>query len=168
MKYKSYRKAFLLLASTILIFLMEGQVRIGLSQKLNKQRPGVFLSFKEYVKLNDGTYGARLILHNNTQWSIFFFQLMGQPLEGDIVASYVIEQENGCRDERGATDVVMKTKLAPGKTLRFVVPIEDFQERNDIYVEFHYSWETSFQKELLRNEAVHRAYFPSRNLPSKP
>jgi hypothetical protein len=163
----SYR---LLLNGLFCALLLAGGMTASQAQKLNTKRPSVFLSFGEFVKKTaDVAYpseGARLVLHNNTRWPIYY-QKNYDPTAGAASIIYIIELEDGKRDVRNRVDVVSTGKLMPGKTLSFVVPRRDFPRGSEIYVEFNFSWELD-QGERVRREAVHRAYFLSSDLPSWP
>jgi hypothetical protein len=144
-----------------------GIARISYAQKIDRKRPGIYIAFKEFIaKTPDPAYpsqGARLVLHNNTRWPIYFGTHYDPTVDGQQI-SYVIELENGCYDPRLYSDVVFKGKLMPGKTLNLVVPRADFPNGSMIYVEFTFSWEVY----KGHNETVHRAYFYSSDLPDWP
>lgn len=162
---RTHRFFFELHIGLALAILLSGYQSTVHGQRLDKRRPGVYLNFKELARTNDGEEGVRLNLNNNTQWPIVFTRIMESTLKNDISVSYIIEMPTGCYDERLKTDVVMKTKLMPNKTVSFVVPKEDFQNERRIYVPFSYSWEIGSDDQTHRNEASHRAYFSSRDLP---
>ncbi len=132
-------------------------------QKIDRKRPGVFISFGEFVKTAGGAEGARLVVHNNTQWPIYY-EKNYDPNVGAGSIIYVIELEDGKRDIIPRTDVVSQGKVMPGKTVSFVVARRDFPTSSAIYVEFNFAWELN-QGEIVRDEVVHRAYFLTNRLP---
>jgi hypothetical protein len=140
-------------------------------QKIDRQRAGVYLTFQRFVKQTaDDAYpsqGARLILHNNTRWPIYYGKWFEAVLPGDVAMIYNIEQEDGAVALRRHVEVVASGKLLPGKTVSFTVPQEDFLKNSEIFVRFDFSWELS-QGERDSDEAVHRAYFRSNQLPRWP
>jgi hypothetical protein len=159
----------LTLVSLSFIVLFSG-TEVAQGQKLNRNLPSVYLTFKEFVPKTMGAYpsqGARLVLHNNTRWPIYYGEFAEESLPGDAPVIYEIELRDGRREERGHTDTVWTRKLMPGKTISFVVPKEDFPKRSEIYVEFSFSWELN-QGRPVRYEATHRAYFLSNKLPVWP
>jgi hypothetical protein len=109
---------------------------------------------------------VRLFLHNNTRWTIESISVYEPFIEGGQVR-YTIELEDGCREKRLYSDVVLGMRLLPGKAISFVVPQEDFPKGSQIYVTFNYSWELS-EGIPHGNEAVHRAYFRANDLPEWP
>jgi hypothetical protein len=141
------------------------------AQKINRNRPSVFLTFKEFVKETadeaSPSKGARLVLHNNTRWPIYYRAWLDRTLPGDVAMCYVIEQENGSRALRGHVEVVTTTKLSPGKSVSFTVPQEDFLMNSLIYVSFNFSWEYVKEKRIPY-EVDHRVYFHSADLPPWP
>lgn len=154
--------------SQIIMFVFFIIVPVTHGQKINSTKPGVYLSFKEYTEntpsAENDSVGVRLILHNNTRWTIFYTRLMQSSLPKDVPVSYIIELTTGCRVERFTTDVIMTSKIMPGKTVSFVVPKSEFSVGSKVYVEFFYSWEPRLKK-THQIEAVHRAYFASSHLP---
>jgi len=146
-------------------------VTVSQGQKVNRKRPSVYLTFQGFVKKTaDEAYpseGARLILHNNTQWPIQYGKWLDPALRDDVAMIYTIELEAGCRDDRMHVDVVTRGELLSGKTVSFVIPRENLPKKSEIYVEFNFSWELS-KGERVRHEAVHRAYFLSSDLPPWP
>jgi hypothetical protein len=138
------------------------------AQKIDGSRPGVYLTFKEYVKRapreSTPQEGARLVLHNNTRWPIYFGEWIEPALSGDVAVMYVIEQDDGRLEIRRHVDVVTEGRVMPGKSVSFTAPREDFPEKGSIYVRFEYSWERKSGR-ALRGEAQHRAYFRSGALP---
>jgi hypothetical protein len=159
----------LLLACGLLCFIL---CEIAQAQKLNRKRPGVYITFKEFVKKtadeNNPREGARLVLHNNTKWPIYFSEASEGALPGDVAGPYQAEQEDGRYVWLGRIDVVSEGKVMPGKLVNFTVPLDDFPERGLIYVPFSYSWERRIRWGVLRGEAEHRAKFISGNLPRRP
>jgi hypothetical protein len=139
------------------------------AQKLDNKRPGVYVTFKEFIAKTQGNHpsqGARLLLHNNTRWPIHY-ETHYDPNAGGQQIAYVIELTDGERDERMFSDVIFGGKLMPGKTLPLVVPRGNFRKGSKIYVEFNFSWELR-GGETDRDETIHRAYFLSSNLPPWP
>lgn len=143
---------------------------VTVAQKLNTKRPSVSITFKEFIEKTQGAYtsqGARLLLHNNTRWPIYYSKDYDPIVEGAQVI-YIIERADGCQEIRKHVDVVMRfNKLPPGRTLSFVVPRGDFLKDGVVYIEFHFSWELH-GGETVRREALHRAYFISNDLPPWP
>jgi len=160
----------LLLTGLFCAFVLAGSMTASQAQKIDKKRPSLYITFGEFVKKTaDVAYpseGARLVLHNNTRWPIYYRKDY-DPTAGGASIIYIIELEDGKRDVRNHVDVVSTSKLMPGKTLRFVVPRRDFPRGSEIYVEFNFSWELD-HGERVRRESVHRAYFLSSNLPPWP
>jgi hypothetical protein len=140
-------------------------------QKIDRQHPGVYLTFQRFVKKTaDEAYpteGARLVLHNNTRWPIFYGKWIEPVLPRDIAMAYMIETEAGCFAGGRHVDVVTSGLLSPGRTVSFTVPRGDFPKNTRIYVEFGFSWELD-HGERDSDEAVHRAYFRSNQLPRWP
>lgn len=147
-----------------------GTMSVSQGQKIDRNRPSVFIRFGEFLKntadVKHPSEGARLVLHNNTRWPIYY-EKNYDPAVGAGSVIYVIELENGERDVRTRIDVVSKGKVMPGKTLSFLVPRREFPSGSEIYVEFNFSWELT-QNETVRGEAVHRAYFLTSDLPVWP
>jgi len=142
--------------------------KVTLAQKLNPKRPSVYLTFKEFIaKTPDPAYpsqGARLTVHNNTRWPIYFWEHYDPTVAGAQIAYNIIDVTNGCRIERMYSDVVFHRKLAPGKTLDFVVPRGDFPAHSKIYVPFYFS----FEEFAGRKEPEHQADFLPSELPPWP
>ena len=139
------------------------------SQRLNNKRPTVFITFKDFIDKTKGAHpsqGARLLLHNNSRWPIYYDTHYDPDAGGQQIA-YVIELTDGRRDERMYSDVILGGKLLPGKTYMLVVPRDNFPEDSQIYVEFKFSWEPR-DGHALQNDTVHRAYFLSSDLPPWP
>ena len=161
------RQLTLALASCVLI---SGISRISYAQKINRKLPSVYISFKEFIaKTPDPAYpsqGARLLIHNNTRWPIVYRTHYDPTVAGAAVI-YIIEKQDGSREERSYVDDVSSGKLMPGRTLSLIVPRENFPEHSQINVEFNFLWEFS-NDDRVRDEAVHRAYFLSSNLPTWP
>jgi len=138
------------------------------AQKINFRRPSVYITFKEFIaKTPDPAYpspGVRLTVHNNTRWSIYFWEHYDPTVASAQIAYNIIDVRNGCRIERNYTDVVSHRKLAPGKTLDFVVPRGDFPESSKIYVPFYFS----FEEFTGRKEPEHQADFLPSELPRWP
>src|SRR4029077_8365654 len=108
--------------------LLLGGVRTSNSQRANLRRPGVYLTFQEFVSKTASEahpQGVRLLLHNNTRWPIHYGEWLEPTLPGDVAMIYTIELENGCREVRRHVDVVTGGKLLPGKTVSFTLPRED-------------------------------------------
>jgi hypothetical protein len=144
-----------------------GTMTLSYGQKIDRKRPSVFISFGEFVKKTaDGVEGARLVLHNNTQWPIYY-EKNYDPTVGAGSIIYVTELEDGKRDVMNRVDVVSKGKVMPGRTLSFVVARRNFPTGSAIYVEFNFSWELT-EGETVRREAIHRAYFLTSSLPPWP
>jgi hypothetical protein len=155
----------------LLVLVFSGTVSASRGQKIDPKHPSVYITFGEFVKKTaDIVYpseGARLVLHNNTDWPIYFSKDY-DPTAGEASIIYIVEMADGRRDVRKHVDVVMRNnKLMPGKNLSFVVPRTDFPTGSEIYVEFNFSWELA-QGEIVRHEAVHRAYFLASCLPAWP
>ena len=148
-----------------------GTVSPSQSQKLNPKLPAVYITFKELVNKTaseaNPSKGARLVLHNNTRWSIRYGEWLEPALPGDVALIYTLELEDGRLAPSRHLDVVTRGKLLPGKTITFTVPREDFPKNSQLFVEFDFSWELS-KGERLRDEAVHRAYFLSIDMPRWP
>jgi hypothetical protein len=140
-------------------------------QKITQKRPSVYLTFQGFVKKTaseaDPSDGARMLLHNNTRWTILYGEWLERALPGDVAMIYTVELENGCMGGKRHFDVVTVGKLLPGKSVSFTVPREDFPKNSEIFVEVDYSWEL-VKGERVRNEAVHRTYFLSSALPAWP
>src|SRR3982750_4299374 len=68
-------------------------------QKIDRDRPSVYLTFKEFVKKTASethpSQGARLVLHNNTRWPIYYGKWFDQTLPGDVPLIYIIEMRDG-------------------------------------------------------------------------
>jgi hypothetical protein len=152
--------------------ILSGIVTIPQAQKLNRNRPGVYLTFKEFVKKTASeaypSEGARLVLHNNTRWPVYYGEWLEPTLPGDVAMIYTIEMvEDGCSVIRRHTDIVTKGKLMPGGSVSFTVPREDFPKNSVISLTFNYSWEL-MREERLPRESRHRAYFNPKDLPAWP
>ena|SRR5947209_7513638 len=158
---------WLILSGVGCALILSGNVMSSQAQKINKNRPSVYITFKEFItKTPDQAYpsqGARLQVHNNTRWPIYYTKHYDPTVAGPQI-SYIIELENGCRDERRYVDVVDIGKLMSGRMLSFVVPRGNFPKGSKIYIEFYFSWELN-RSERVRDETVHRAYFLSKDLP---
>src|ERR1700754_3966555 len=80
------------------------------AQKLKRNRPGVYITFKEFVKKtadeNDPTAGARLVLHNNTRWPVYFKEASEHALPGDVAGPYEAVEKDGRYVWLGRIDVV--------------------------------------------------------------
>jgi hypothetical protein len=142
------------------------------AQRLQNELPSVYITFKEFVKngprMACPSGCARLILHNNTRWPIYYATAYDPTVEGAAIV-YIIELEDGSRDVRNQVDQVMRNnKLMPGKTLTFVVPKADFREKSKIYIDFSFSWEFIPAEKNIDDQAVHRAYFRANDLPTWP
>lgn len=142
------------------------------AQKLRNELPSVYITFKEFVKNGPGmacpSGCARLILHNNTRWAIYYATAYDPTVEGAAV-TYIIELQDGSRDVRNHVDQVMRNnRLMPGKTLTFVVPKADFPDKSKIYIDFSFSWEFIPAEKNIGDQAVHRAYFRANDLPAWP
>lgn len=162
--------ARLTLAGTLFGLILAGPVRLSTGQKLNPSRPGVYLTFKEFVKSNSAqslSEAARLVLHNNTKWPLYYGKDFDPRFPRGHSIVYIIEMETGCRDDRDHVDIVSSGKLLPGKTTSFLVPREDMPSKSEVYVEFYFVWELNHGQRVPR-EVVHRAYFGSRSLPAWP
>lgn len=142
--------------------------RVTLAQKINPKHSSVYITFKQFIaKTPDPAYpsqGARLTVHNNTRWPIYFWEHYDPTVAGAQIAYNIIDVTNGCRIERTYSDVVFHRKLAPGKTLDFVVPREDFPSQSKIYVRFYFS----FEEFAGRKEPEHQADFLPSELPPWP
>lgn len=153
------------------MLLLSFDMTISQGQKINRKRPSVYLTFRGFVpKTAEGmpaSQGGRLVLHNNTQWPVYYGKWLEPTLPGDVPMIYNIEQANGCIEERRHTEVVETSKLMPGKTVSFVVPREDFPKGSNIFVRFWFSWEVSPEKGY-GEEVEHRTYFYLRYLPNWP
>jgi hypothetical protein len=162
-----YRLLLLSALSCLVLF------EIALAQKIDRKRPGVYITFKEFVKKTAAEVnpmeGARLVLHNNTRWPIYYGTWYEPVLPGDVAMIYNIQMaENGCYDIRMHVDVVNRgNKLLPGKTVSFTVPRGDFPKGSNIFLLFEYAWELD-QDNRFPGEADHRAYFISGHLPQWP
>src|SRR5215208_2120158 len=114
------------------------------AQKIDGKRPGVYLTFKEFVKKTAGeaypSQGARLVLHNNTRWPIYYGRWYETTLPGDAAMIYNIEQRDGCPELRRHVEQVADVKLLPGRAVSFTVPREDFPEGSSLYVIYNFSW----------------------------
>lgn len=159
--------ASLLLRCLALLLLLISSSGVAQGQKLNGKLPSVYISFKEYLRDNEGEEMARLTLRNNTKWPIIIIRPMGPALKGDVLLPYTIELATGCRDDRLSFDVVMSLALKPGKSASFTVPIDDFSQGSKIYVEFGFPWENQQNRNLRLYEPVHRAYFSAYDLPPR-
>jgi hypothetical protein len=142
------------------------------AQKIDKEQPSVYITFAEFVKKVGGVECpsgcARLILHNNTKWPIYYTTAYDPTVEGAAI-TYMIELKDGSRDIRNRTDQVMRNnRLMPGKTLSFVVPKADFPDESKIYVDFTFSWEVVSVEKNSGDQTVHRAYFRASDLPVWP
>lgn len=142
--------------------------KVTLAQKINPKRPSVYITFKEFIaETPDPAYpsqGARLTVHNNTSWPIYFWERYDPTVAGAQIAYNIIDVTNGCRIERTYTDVVFHRKLAAGQKLDFVVRRGDLPAQSKIYVPFYFS----FEKFAGRREPEHRAYFLASELPPWP
>jgi hypothetical protein len=129
------------------------------------------LTFNQFVKTTlsqaHPSQAARLVLHNNTRWSIRYGEWLERVLPGDVAMIYTVELEDGSAVTSRHLDVVTRGTLLPGKTVSFSVPREAFPTYGQIFVEFDFSWEL-LNGERVREEAVHRAYFLSIDLPAWP
>jgi len=144
---------------------------VAVGQRLNKKRPSVYLTFKEFVPRtsdeNDRSKGVRLVLHNNTKWPISYGSWPEPVLKGDVSIVYIIQLETGCRVIRRHVDVITRGTLLPGNSISFVVPHDDFQNGSQIYVEFEFAWELEQGRSLPKGTS-HRAYLFSHELPPLP
>jgi hypothetical protein len=151
-------------------FLISRSLTVSEAQKINRKLPSVYVTFKEFIaKTPDPAYpsqGARLLIHNNTTWPIIYWTHYDPTVAGEAVI-YIIEKQDGSREQRMYVDVVSRGKLMPGKTVSLIVPREDFPKGSQIYVGFNFSWELRTD-DRFRDEAVHRAYFLSSDLPAWP
>lgn len=147
-----------------------GTTTVSQGQKIDRKRPSVFISFDSFVKKKAApgysSEAARLILHNNTRWPIYY-EKNYDPMAGAGSIIHVIEFVDGKRDVIGRIDVVSQGKLMPGESLSFLVPRREFPNGSQIYVEFNFSWELN-EGETVRREVVHRAYFLTSDLPPWP
>lgn len=141
------------------------------AQIIDKRKAGVYLEFKDLIhndsKKKDEVVGVRLVFRNNTRWPVFYVKLSESSLAPDVPMSYIIEKDNGCREERLKIDVIFRSKLMPGKSVSFKVPKEDFISGHKIYVAFAFSWEKPLGKEIHPDESTHRAYFSTFDLDKK-
>lgn len=141
------------------------------AQKINKTKPGVYVTFRELVNAVGSDLrpieGARLVLHNNTRWPIRYGEWMERALPGDSSVIYSVELLGGSIARTTHSDVVTNARLAPGKSVTFTVKRVDLPKDGAIFVQFDYSWEL-FRGDPVRNEAEHRAYFLSMDLPRWP
>jgi hypothetical protein len=163
------RIAHLLLIALCLVLFA---TNLTLAQKINPKRPAVYIIFRDFVaKTPDPAYpsqGARLVLHNNTRWAIFYTGHYDPTVAGEQII-YIIELADGQRDERKYVDVVRSgIKIMSGKTLTFMVPRADFPKGSKIYVEFSFSWDHVSAENNIGDATVHRAYFRANDLPKWP
>lgn len=143
------------------------------SQRLDRTKPTVYISFKEFVngreanaEQNSGE-GVRFAFHNNTRWVIYYRAIPKAALPGDVPLIYKIEQQSGCPDDRyWIGDMIVTDKLNPGKSISFVVPRDHLPEGGKIYVEFNYQWELISGRPIHPQELIHRVYFASMDLPA--
>jgi hypothetical protein len=160
----------LILGGVACTLILTGSVAASRLQKANKNLLSVYITFQEFLNTtSDPAYpsqGARLQLHNKTRWPIYYTEHYDPTVAGPQI-SYVIELEDGRRAKRRYVDTVDTGKLMPGRTLSLVVPRGDFPKGSKIYIEFYFSWETK-NGERISDEAVHRAYFLSSELPEWP
>jgi hypothetical protein len=168
---KQTLQRLLALCSISCTFVLAVSVPTSQAQKLNRNRPGVYITFKEFVKKtadeNNPQEGARLVLHNNTRWPIYYHEESERALPGDVAMAYKAQQEDGRYEWLGHIDVVFTSKLMPGKSVSFTVPRENFPERGLIYVTFTYSWEMDGEH-FFPGEAEHQAEFVTGELPHWP
>src|SRR5262245_17634662 len=98
----------------ITVLLSFGVTQLANAQKLNRNRPSVYITFKEFLeKTPDPAHpsqGARLEVHNNTRWPIYFTEHYDPTVAGSQI-SYLIEREDGCPELRRYSDVVMQRKV---------------------------------------------------------
>ena len=143
----------------------------ALAQKINPKRPAVYVTFQSFIaKTPDPAYpsqGARLSLHNNTRWPIYYGADYAPTVAGEQVI-YIIELSDGQRDVRKHTHGSRHIKLASGKSLTFIVPRDDFPQGSKIYVEFSFSWDYVSPENNIGDQTVHRAYFRANDLPKWP
>jgi hypothetical protein len=163
----SLARPLLIAFSSILI-----AAHVTAAQKLNPKRPAVYITFKDFViKTPDPAYpsqGARLTLHNNTKWPVYYGADYEPTVAGEQII-YIIELADGQRDVRMHVDVVRRgIKLMPGKTLTFMVPRGDFPQGSMIYIEFSFSWDYVSPENNIGDQTVHRAYFRANELPKWP
>lgn len=156
-----------LLKCLALVCLLLSSNEIVWGQTLNKKLPSVYLSFNGYLNDSKGMGMARMALHNNTKWPIILTRRMGSVLDGNVPLAYTIELATGCYDPLLAVDVISRIKLMPGKTINFIVPINEFSQGSKIYVEFAFSWEKQEEEYSNLYEPIHRVYFYVRDLPSR-
>ena len=61
-------------------------------QKINQERPGVYLTYQGFVKKTASeagpSDGPRLLLHNNTRWAIHYGEWLERKLQGDVAMIY--------------------------------------------------------------------------------
>ena len=160
----------IVMISLVLVLAFE-PIGYASAQIIDKRKAGIYLEFKELIhkdsKKKDEVDGVRLVFRNNTRWPVFYVKLTEPSLAPDVPMSYIIEKGNGCREERLKIDVILISKLMPGKSVSFAIPKEDFTPEHKIYIEFAYSWEKPLKKELHPDEATHRAYFSTFDLEKK-
>ena len=152
-----------------IVLILSGPLNMSRAQKIDKKRPGVYISFEKFQKVSPEpgfpSEGAQLLLHNNTRWPIYLRKDYDPTIAGESVI-YIIELSDGSRDIRKHVDVTRQDKLMPGKTLSFFVPRGDFPNGGKIYVEFVFSWEFVPPEENVGDQTVHRAYFRASDLPA--
>src|SRR5690348_13459735 len=78
-----------------------GTMTVSQGQKIDRKRPSVFISFDSFVKKKAApghpSEAARLILHNNTRWPIYY-EKNYDPMVGAGSIIHVIEFVDGKRD----------------------------------------------------------------------
>src|SRR5262245_55048925 len=94
----------------------------------DRTKPTVYLEFKEYVYKQAPDHkppiveGARVRLHNNTAWPLYYHITYRKSLPGDIPVVYIVEQRNGCyKSSSVITDTGMVKNIKPGEVISFVV-----------------------------------------------
>lgn len=141
------------------------------AQKIRKDKPGVYITFKEFVgkvaARSNTSEGARFVLHNNTRWPIKYGEWFEPTLPGDVAMIYSIELNDGSYIGRRHLDVITGDQLMPGKSVSFTIPREELPGNSKIYVRFVFTWELDDEQEFP-GEAEHRAYFISGQLPHWP
>src|SRR2546421_612987 len=120
---KQMSRELLILFCAFCALLLFGSVTALYAQKLNRNRPGVYITFKEIVEKtadeNNPREGARLVLHNNTRWPIYYREESERALPSDVAMAYEAQQEDGRYEWQGHIDVEFTSKEMPGKSVSF-------------------------------------------------
>jgi len=135
--------------------------------RLNASKPTVYLSFQQRIfPTTEGKEELQLSLHNNTRWNIIYYLAPEIARPGTVPVVYKVEDDKRSQVFINLTgDVVFQEKLAPGKSISFVVAREHLNHGYQVYVEFNYEWEIRDHISPYSSEPNHRVYFGWYDMP---